>query len=95
MMSGLLSYFRASPEKHAGAFNEQRFRFVRWQTFLAMTLAYVTFYVCRLSFTVAKSALVDLGISTSELGMIGSALFFSADHTACRAHRGRRRDGRG
>ncbi len=26
-----------------------------------MTLAYVTFYVCRLSFTVAKSALVDLG----------------------------------
>ncbi len=77
MMSGLLSFFRASPEKSAGAFNEQRFRFVRWQTFLAMTLAYVTFYVCRLSFTVAKSALVDLGISPSELGMIGSALFFS------------------
>lgn len=40
-----------------------------------MTVAYVTFYVCRLSFTVAKSALVELGISPTELGMIGSALF--------------------
>lgn len=42
-----------------------------------MTLAYVTFYVCRLSFTVAKSALVELGITPTELGMIGSTLFFS------------------
>lgn len=42
-----------------------------------MTLAYVTFYVCRLSFTVAKSALVELGITLTELGMIGSTLFFS------------------
>lgn len=42
-----------------------------------MTVAYVTFYVCRLSFTVAKSALVELGITPTELGMIGSALFFS------------------
>ncbi|MBN0196830.1 MFS transporter, partial [Pseudomonas aeruginosa] len=53
------------------------FRRVRWQTFIAMTLAYVTFYVCRLSFTVAKSALVELGITPTELGMIGSTLFFS------------------
>ena len=50
---------------------------VRWQTFIAMTLAYVTCYVCRLSFTVAKSALVELGITPTELGMIGSTLFFS------------------
>lgn len=42
-----------------------------------MTLAYVTFYVCRLSFTVAKSALVELGITPTELGVIGSTLFFS------------------
>ena len=77
MMSGLIRFFRASPAKTTAVFNEQRFRSVRWQTFLAMTLAYVTFYVCRLSFTVAKTALVELGISPSELGMIGSALFFS------------------
>lgn len=77
MMSGLIRFFRASPAKTTADFNQLRFRSVRWQTFLAMTLAYVTFYVCRLSFTVAKTALVELGISPSELGMIGSALFFS------------------
>ncbi|MDU7647787.1 MAG: MFS transporter [Klebsiella michiganensis] len=64
-MSGrIIAFFRASPPK-------------RWQTFITMTLAYVTFYVCRLSFTVAKSALVELGITPTELGMIGSTLFFS------------------
>ena len=76
-MSGIIAFFRASPPKAGAAFDEQRFRRVRWQTFIAMTLAYVTFYVCRLSFTVAKSALVDLGITPTELGMIGSTLFFS------------------
>ncbi|HBR2711654.1 TPA: MFS transporter [Klebsiella pneumoniae] len=76
-MSGIIAFFRASPPKAGAAFDEHRFRRVRWQTFIAMTLAYVTFYVCRLSFTVAKSALVELGITPTELGMIGSALFFS------------------
>ena len=76
-MSGIIAFFRASPPKAGAAFDEHRFRRVRWQTFIAMTLAYVTFYVCRLSFTVAKSALVDLGITPTELGMIGSTLFFS------------------
>ncbi|VTN14927.1 G-3-P permease [Raoultella terrigena] len=70
-------FFARTPPKAVAPFSEQRFRFVRWQTFLAMTVAYVTFYVCRLSFTVAKSALVELGITPTELGMIGSALFFS------------------
>lgn len=76
-MSGFFAFFRATPPKAVAPFSEQRFHFVRWQTFLAMTVAYVTFYVCRLSFTVAKSALVELGITPTELGMIGSALFFS------------------
>lgn len=76
-MSGIIAFFRASPPKAGAAFDEQRFRRVRWQTFIAMTTAYVTFYVCRLSFTVAKSALVELGITPTELGMIGSTLFFS------------------
>lgn len=60
-MSGIIAFFRASPPKAGAAFDEHRFRRVRWQTFIAMTLAYVTFYVCRLSFTVAKSALWSWG----------------------------------
>lgn len=47
-MSGrIIAFFRASPPKAGGEFDERRFRSMRWQTFITMTLAYVTFYVCR------------------------------------------------
>lgn len=76
-MSGIFAYFKAAPATPShGPLNEKKFRLLRGRTFLAMTAAYVMFYVCRLSFTVAKSALVDIGITPGELGMIGSALFF-------------------
>ncbi len=42
-MSGIIAFFRASPPKAGAAFDEHRFRRVRWQTFIAMTTAYVTF----------------------------------------------------
>ncbi len=77
-MSGILAFFKASPAvRPRGGFNEKAFRLLRWRTFLAMTVAYVMFYVCRLSFTVAKSALVDLGLTPTDLGVIGSAMFFT------------------
>lgn len=77
-MSAIINFFKASPAVVAqGKMDTRKFTLLRWQTFLAMTLAYVTFYVCRLSFTVAKSALVGLGMTPTELGMIGSALFFT------------------
>ena len=41
-MSGIIHFFRASPPQAGAAFDEKRFRRVRWQTFIAMTLAYVT-----------------------------------------------------
>ena len=80
-MSGIIAFFRASPPKAGAAFDEHRFRRVRWQTFIAMTMAYVTFYVCRLSFTVAKSAAGWSGIALMELGMIlGPILAFKLRH---------------
>ena len=46
--------------------------------FWAVTLGYGLFYVCRLSLNVLKKAIVDDGFLTeSQLGIIGSALFFS------------------
>ncbi|MET1709733.1 MFS transporter [Yersinia enterocolitica] len=76
-MSGIFAFFKAAPAiAPQGVFNEKKFITLRWGTFLSMTVAYVMFYVCRLSFTVAKSALVEIGITPTELGMIGSALFF-------------------
>ncbi|PWC19664.1 MFS transporter [Brenneria corticis] len=77
-MSGLINFFKAAPAIETdGTFDEKKFTFTRWRLFIAMSAAYVMFYVCRLSFSVAKSAMVELGITPTELGMIGSALFFA------------------
>jgi OPA family sugar phosphate sensor protein UhpC-like MFS transporter len=46
--------------------------------FLAVTIGYGLYYVCRLSLNVVKKPVVDAGYMTeTELGIIGSALFFS------------------
>jgi len=50
----------------------------RTGVFWAVTIGYGLFYVCRLSFNVLKKDIVDEGLLTeSQLGIIGSALFFS------------------
>ena len=46
--------------------------------FLSATFAYSIYYVCRLSLSVVKGSLVDGGVLTpTQLGWIGSALFYS------------------
>ena len=55
----------------------QRLRRLQWRVFLAITLGYGMFYVCRLSLNVAKKPLIDQGLfDAAQLGQIGSALFF-------------------
>ena len=50
----------------------------RQGVFWAVTIGYGMFYVCRLSINVLKKAIVEDGfLSESQLGIIGSALFFS------------------
>lgn len=51
---------------------------LQWSVFLSATIGYGLYYVCRLSLNVIKKPLVDGDIlSEKELGMVGSALFFS------------------
>ena len=57
---------------------KQRLKRLQWSTFLAATLGYSMYYVCRLSLNVVKKPIVDEGIfSETELGIIGSVLFFT------------------
>ncbi|MEQ9297823.1 MAG: MFS transporter [Cyclobacteriaceae bacterium] len=50
---------------------------VQWRVFLSATFGYGFFYVTRLSFNLTKDSLTREGIfTTSEIGNIGSALFF-------------------
>lgn len=55
---------------------KQKYRNARWSVFLAATLGYSCFYVCRLSLNVVKKPIVDSGVLTEgQLGVIGAALF--------------------
>jgi len=57
---------------------KKKYNKYRWSVFVSATMGYSLFYVCRLSLSVVKKPIVDSGIlSDSELGMIGSALFFA------------------
>ena len=50
----------------------------RWSVFLSTTFGYAIYYICRLSINVMKKPIIDEGIFTeTQLGIIGSALFFS------------------
>ena len=50
----------------------------RWAVFMSITVGYGFYYVCRLSFSVAKKPMADAGVfDAAQLGIIGSALFFA------------------
>lgn len=50
----------------------------RWSVFASITLGYGFYYVCRLSYAIAKKPMADAGVfNAEEAGIIGSALFFS------------------
>ena len=57
---------------------EKRLKYLKWSTFLSASLGYGMYYVCRLSLNVVKKPIVEEGIfSETELGIIGSVLFFT------------------
>jgi MFS transporter, OPA family, sugar phosphate sensor protein UhpC len=57
---------------------KKQYKRLRWSVFLSATFGYGLYYVCRLSLNVIKKPLINGGYLTeSQLGVIGSALFFS------------------
>lgn len=77
----MLKFFKkSSPKAIIGTEQEQQslYKKLKWQVFVSATLGYGLYYVCRLSLNVVKKPIVDSGVLTeSELGLIGSALFFT------------------
>ncbi len=50
----------------------------RWSVFLSITLGYGLYYVCRLSLSITKKPMLEEGIlNADQMGMMGSALFFT------------------
>ncbi|WP_332677022.1 MFS transporter [Brevundimonas sp.] len=81
MSRGLLGFFATGPDLPEMADKgliDTLYRRNRFRVMLAITLGYGLIYICRLALGVVKKPLIDQGVFTpSELGMIGSALFWT------------------
>lgn len=81
MAGSLFSYFTTGPDltliKDPAEIDRQ-FKSHRMRVMLAITLGYGLIYTCRLALGVVKKPLIDANIFTpSDLGLIGSALFYA------------------
>ena len=53
-------------------------RKLQWSSFLAGTIGYSLYYVCRTSLNVVKKPIIDSGVlDAQQLGVVGSVLLFS------------------
>lgn len=82
MMRSILNFYKVSQPKpckeESIVEQKRRLRMWQWSMFLSATLGYGLYYVCRLSLNVVKKPIVEEGIfSETELGIIGSVLFFT------------------
>ena len=83
MLRQIINFYKVSEPKPCRGSewtpeSERRLKRLQWSTFLSATLGYGMYYVCRLSLNVVKKPIVEEGIfSETELGIIGSVLFFT------------------
>ncbi|WP_291127482.1 MFS transporter, partial [Dysgonomonas sp. UBA7698] len=78
MIKKIMKFFSPLPSKEKLAEDKKHLKKLQWSVFLSATIGYGLYYVCRLSLSVVKKPLVDGGILTeNELGIVGSALFFT------------------
>lgn len=77
-----MSFFSKSPAAPLRDESEEqrstRFKRMQWSSFIAITLGYSMYYVCRTSLNVVKKPIMDAGIlDARQLGVISSALLFA------------------
>ena len=81
-MNRISRFYRISAPAPAREMDEaardKYYRRLRLQAFIAATLGYSLYYVCRTSLNVMKKPILDSGsLDASQLGVIGSALLFA------------------
>ena len=81
ILSAIKSFYRIpkpSAVKVEDGKQEKLFKAFGFQTFLAGTIGYSLYYVCRTSLNVVKKPIIDSGmLDASQLGLIGSVLLFA------------------
>ena len=77
----LLDFYRISEpaaQKVPAEKVDKVYKSKRLQTFIAATLGYALYYVCRLSMGVMKQPLIDAGLlNATQLGIIGACLYWT------------------
>ncbi|MBO6170262.1 MAG: MFS transporter [Bacteroidales bacterium] len=77
----ILDFYRispASPDKVAADKVDKTYKRLRMQTFIAATLGYALYYVCRLSMGVMKQPIIDAGLlNATQLGIVGACLYWT------------------
>ncbi len=78
MWKKLVDYYKIPESASEPSTDNARFKRIRLISFLTATLGYGMYYVCRLSMNVIRKPMVEDGIFTeTEIGVIGSCLFFT------------------
>lgn len=82
MIKKILSFYKISAPKEIEEGTEQdiekRYKKLRFSSFLAGTIGYSLYYVCRTSINVVKQPILeDKALDATQLGIIGSVLLFS------------------
>lgn len=82
LITAIKSFYRISkPSKvvvEEEAQQQRKFRIFGFQSFLAGTIGYSLYYVCRTSLNVVKKPIIDSGmLDAGQLGLIGSVLLFA------------------
>lgn len=78
MLRQILDYYRIPSPAERPETDNKRFKRIRLISFLTATLGYGMYYVCRLSMNVIRKPMVEDGLFTeTEIGIIGSCLFFT------------------
>lgn len=82
ILKSIIEFYKVSKPKlvnwNSPKEQQKKMTYYKWATFLSATIGYGLYYVCRLSLNVVKKPIVEEGVfSETELGIIGSVLFFT------------------
>jgi OPA family sugar phosphate sensor protein UhpC-like MFS transporter len=81
VINALLRFFKTGPDRPllgGSALIRRVYERKRWSVLISLLFGYSFFYVCRLSFSIAKKPMIDEGImDADQMGRVGSALLFT------------------
>lgn len=81
MLNRIINFYQVSApsvDKVPDGQADKKYKRLRFQAFVAATLGYSLYYVCRTSLNVMKQPIIDSGaLDATQLGVIGACLYWT------------------